>query len=165
MRVISTDEIQEVCEKLFDSDERELVNLRGDVRKVSRDGFYVKFFPVPENEDWVVFTTSGEDLSAGLSIQIPSSPSPPDGDESGTDYIDLHSQWIRHDGMAGHDGQIGESWYPTEEQIEALRHYLEALRITAPDEFKPHEQPPSEVLAWSKVKWLEGILEKVKVHQ
>lgn len=165
MDVISKDDIREVCEKIFDMEESDLMNLRGGVRKVSQDGLYIKFIPIPKNEDRVLLINKGEDLTGGLSIQIPSSPSQPEGDESGTDYIELHSHWIRHDGMAGHDGQISESWHTTEEQREVLRHYLKAIRITAPDEFKPQEQTPSEVLAWSKVQWLEGVLEKANVPQ
>ena len=141
---------------------KELINKKGGVRKVLWSGLYIKFIPVPDNEEWFILIIDGEDSIGGLSIQIPTTPLPPEGDKIGTDYIELHNQWMRHGGMLGHDGQISSPWYPTEEQIEALRHYLKAIRSAAPDDFKPHEQPPGEVLAWSKVKWLEGILEAAK---
>jgi hypothetical protein len=163
MDIIKEERIGEIREKLSDMEEKkELINLKGGVRKILWGGLYFKFIPVPDNEEWFICIVDGEDIKGGLSIQIPSSPSPPGGDISGTDYIKLHNQWIWHGGMLGHDWQISSPWCPTEEQIEALRHYLKAIRSAAPDDFKPHEQPPSEVLAWSKVKWLEGILEVAK---
>ena len=85
-------------------EDKELRNQKGGVRKVVSDGLYIKFIPVPDNEEWVIGMGNCEDIIGGLSIQIPTTPSPPEGDESGTDYIELHNQWIWHGGMLGHDG-------------------------------------------------------------
>ncbi|WP_259222664.1 hypothetical protein [Salinibacter ruber] len=168
MYIIKKENIRDRLGQILGREGRELVEKKGGVKEVVNEGVYdpeIKLIPIPENEDWVVGLGGGEYLTAGLSVQLPPSSSSSAGGGSGTDYIELHNHWITEGNIQGPTGQINDDWHPTEEQLEALRHYLKALRITAPDEFNPHEQPPSEVLAWSKVKWLEGILEKVKVHQ
>ena len=79
MYIIKKEIIREICENLFDMEDKELRNQKGGARKVSSDGLYIKFIPVPDNEEWVIGMNNGEDITGGLSIQIPSTPSPPEG--------------------------------------------------------------------------------------